>query len=249
MSNLLALTSREWKAFWYSPVAYVVGAFFLLMQGWVFWLLVAVLNDPRVDPSWRMSQFFFGGTFFFWLSVLIMAPLLTMRTFSEEKRTGTIEVLLSAPVADWQVVLAKFFGAWLSYCALWAVTAAYFVMLRMHTALDWGPVVSGYLGTWLLGAVLIAIGVLASSMTRNQVIAAFVGLVLMLLLFSVGLLGMFVTDPESRKLVEYLSLLDHFQGFSKGILDTRPVAFYLSAAAIALFLTIRAVGSPRWRAS
>ncbi len=248
MANVWALTSREWKALWYSPIAYAVGACFLLLQGWVFWLLVAVLNDPRVDPSWKMSQFFFGGTLFFWLSVLMLAPLLTMRTFSEEKRTGTIEMLLSAPVADWQVALAKFLGAWLSYCTLWALTAAFFLLLRVYTALDWGPIASGYLGTWLLGAVLIAVGVWTSSLTRNQVIAAAAGFVIMLLLFSVGLLDVFVTDPESRKLVAYLSLLEHFQNFSKGILDSRPVVFYLSLTALALFLTVRTVGSPRWRA-
>jgi len=247
MGNLLALTSREWKALWYSPIAYAVGACFLLLQGWVFWLLVAVLNDPRVDPSWKMSQFFFGGTLFFWLSVLMIAPLLTMRAFSEEKRTGTIEVLLSAPVDDWQVVLAKFLGAWLSYCTLWALTTVFFVMLRRFTPLDWGPILSGYLGTWLLGAALIAVGVWASSVTRNQVIAAVMGFVLMLLLFSVGLLDMFVTDTDVRRLVNYLSLLEHFQNFSKGILDSRPIVCYVSLTVIALFLTVRTLASPRWR--
>lgn len=248
MRNLLVLTSREWRAFWYSPIAYVVGAFFLLMQGWVFWLLMAVLNDPRVDPSWRMSHFFFGGTLFYWLSVLMTAPLLTMRAFSEEKRTGTMEVLLSAPVSDTQVVLAKFLGAWTSYGALWATTGAFFLILRTHTTLDWGPVLSGYLFTALVGAPLIAIGVLASSLTRNQVIAGFISLVLMLLLFSVGMLDMFVTDPESRALVEHISLISHAQQFAKGMLDTRPVVYYASLTATALFLTIRAIANPRWRA-
>ena len=125
MSTLLALTTREWKAFWYSPIAYVVGALFLVLQGWVFWLLVAVLNDPRVDPSFTMSQFFFGGTFFFWFSVLMMTPLLTMRAFSEEKRTGSIEFLLTAPVTDAQVVLSKFLCAWLSYIMLWMFTMVF----------------------------------------------------------------------------------------------------------------------------
>jgi len=186
MSNLWVLTVREWKAFWYSPVAYVVGAFFLLLQGWVFWLLVAVLNDPRVDPTWNIAQFFFGGTLFYWVSVTMLAPLLTMRTFSEEKRTGTIEVLLSAPVTDAQVVVAKFLGAWLSYCALWGATVAFFLIFQMHGRLDWGPIATGYLGTWLLGAVLVAMGVLASSFTRNQIIASVVAFVLILMLFSLA---------------------------------------------------------------
>ena len=247
MRNLLALTSRELKAFWYSPIAYVVGALFLLLQGYVFWLLIAVLNDPRVDPSWTISQFFFGGTFFFWFSVLIVAPLLTMRTFSEEKRTGTIEFLLTAPVTDMQVVLAKFLGAWLAYIMLWSLTFAFFLVMRTFAPIDWGAVLTGYLGTWLLGSALMALGVLASSLTRNQVIAAVLSFVGLLLLFSIGILYVFVRDPEGSKIIQYLSLMEHLRDFSKGILDTRPILFYLSLTSIFLFLTVRVVGSPRWR--
>ena len=247
MRNLFALTARELKAFWYSPIAYVVGALFLLMQGVIFWLLLLVLNDPRVDPAITMAQFFFSGTFFFWFFVLVIPPLLTMRSFSEEKRTGTIEFLLTAPVTDAQVVLAKFLGAWLNYALLWSFTVAFFVVLRTLTTFDWGPVLSGYLGTWLLGGVLIALGVLASSLTRNQVIAAVLAFVATLLMFSIGILDVFVRDPETTKIIKYLSLIDHLQDFSKGIIDTRPVIFYLSGTAICLFLTGRVIGNPRWR--
>ena len=247
MGTLLALTSRECKAFWYSPVAYVVGALFLFLQGLVFWLLILALNDPRSDPSWTMAQIFFGGTFFYWFSALILAPLLTMRTFSEEKRTGTIELLLSAPVTDAQVVLAKFLGAWLAYIALWALTVVFFLLLRVFTPFDWGPVLTGYLGTWLLGSVLIALGVFASSLTRNQVIAAVFSFVAILLLFSVGVLDAFIHNPETSHTIRYLSLIDHLRDFSKGILDTRPIIFYLSLTTICLFLTGRVIGNPRWR--
>jgi ABC-2 type transport system permease protein len=247
MNNLLALTSRELKAFWYSPMAYVVGMVFLLLQGVIFYFLMLVLNDPRVDPAWTMAQFFFGGTFFYWCSVMIMTPLLTMRTFSEEKRTGTIEFLLTAPVTDAQVVLAKFLGAWLAYVMLWLPTLVFFVALRLLTPFDWAPVLTGYLGTWLLGAVLIAAGILASSLTRNQVIAAVLSFVAILLSFSVGILDIFVKDPEASRLIQYVSLMEHLRDFSKGVLDTRPIVFYLSVTAICLFLAGRVIGSPRWR--
>jgi len=247
MQALLALTARELKAFWYSPVAYVVGALFLVLQGFVFWLLVAALNDPRSDPSFSVAQVFFGPTFFYSISVLITVPFLTMRTFSEEKRTGTVEFLLTAPVSDSQVVLAKFLGAWLAYIALWASTLAFFLLLRSLTPFDWGPVLTGYLGTWLLGGVLIAIGVLASSLTRNQVIAAFLCFVILLLLFSIGILDWFFRDPQTRELIRYLSLLDHLTDFSKGILDTRPMCYYLSLTVAALFFTGRVLSTPRWR--
>jgi ABC-2 type transport system permease protein len=247
MSNLLTLTLRELKSFFYSPIAYVVGALFMLLQGAVFWLLLAVLNDPRVDPNVTMSQFFFGGTFFFWFAVLLICPLLTMRAFSEEKRTGSIELLLSAPVTEAEVVLSKFLGAWLGYALYWAVTPVFFAVLGRYGRLDWGPVMAGLLGTWLLGAVLIAIGVLASSLTRNQVIAAILSFVTILLLFSVGILDVFVRDPEASNLIRYLSLIEHLRDFSKGFVDTRPIAFYTSLTVICLYFTGRIITSPRWR--
>ena len=247
MNTLLALAARELKAFWYSPIAYVVGALFLVLQGGVFWLLIAVLNDPRIDPSLTMAQFFFGGTFFFWFATLLICPLLTMRTFSEEKRTGSIEFLLTAPVTDLQVVLAKFLGAWSSYCCLWGFTLVFFVILRLFTPFDWGPVWTGYLGTWLLGGVLIAIGVLASSLTRNQVIAAILAFVVMLLLFSISILDILIKDPQTSRFIQYCSLMEHLRDFSKGILDTRPVIFYGSFTTICLFLTGRVISNPRWR--
>ena len=247
MNNVAALTIRELKAFWYSPLAYAVGGLFLVLQGVVFSMLLAVLNDPRVDPSWTMAQFYFGGTFFFWLSILAVTPLLTMRTFSEEKRTGTIEFLLTAPVTETQVVLGKFLGAWAAYVALWSLTAAFFVLLRAHTSFDWAPVLTGFLGTWLLGGVALAIGVLASSLTRNQIIAAVLSFVVLLLWFSVGILDAFIKDPAGSAFIQYCSLIEHLRSFSKGILDTRPIVFYLSLSAICLFVTGRVIANPRWR--
>jgi ABC-2 type transport system permease protein len=247
MTNLVALTVRELKAFWYSPVAYVVGALFLLLQGFVFWWLMSILNDPSTDAGLSIGQIFFSPTFFSLASILIMVPLLTMRTFSEEKRTGTIEFLLTAPVTDAQVVIAKFLGAWLAYLMLWGATLVFFLILRTYTPFDWAPVLIGYLGMGLLGGVLVAIGVLASSLTRNQIIAATLCFVAVLLLFFVGALDWFVRDPDARKLLQYCSLLDHLVDFAKGIIDTRPIVFYATLTALALFLTGRVLTSPRWR--
>ena len=248
MQNLIALTLRELRAFWFSPVAYVVGALFLVLQGFVFWLLASVLNDPASQASFSIGQAFFGPTFFYLTSVLITVPFLTMRTFSEEKRTGSIELLLTAPVSDMEVVLAKFLGAWIAYILLWLMTIGYFLYLRTMVSFDWAPVLTGYLGTWLLGGVFIAIGILTSSLTRNQVIAAAFSFVLLLLLCSIGMLEFFFRDPEAAKLVRYVSLLNHLEDFSKGLLDTRPIIYYLSLTAIALFFTGRVLNSPRWRA-
>ena len=247
MTALWALTLRELRAFWYSPIAYAVGALFLLLQGLVFWLLVLALGQAWSDPSFTVAQAFLGPTFFSATSMLVMVPLLTMRTFSEEKRTGSIELLLSAPVTDAQVVGSKFLGAWLAYILLWLATLPFFVLLRTFGGFYWGPVLTGYLGTWLLGGVLVALGVFASSLTRNQVIAAVISGVAMLLLFSVGLLDIFIKDPETSKIIRYLSLFEHLRDFSKGLLDTRPIVFYGSLMAMCVFLTGRVIGSPRWR--
>ena len=247
MGTLWALTARELKAFWYSPVAYVVGALFLFAQGGVFWLLVMVLNDARSDPSWTISQAFFGGTFFYWISLLLIPPALTMRTFSEEKRTGTIELLLTAPVSDAQVVVAKFLGAWLAFSALWMVTLAFFIGLRCLTPFDWAPILMGYLGTALLGAAFVSVGILASSLTRNQVISAVLAFVVCLCVFSIGILDAFAHNPEASRALQYLSLFEHVRDFSRGILDTRPLVLYLSLTVICLFFTGRVIGSPRWR--
>jgi ABC-2 type transport system permease protein len=247
MTNLLALTGRELRSLFYSPIAYVVGALFLFLQGVVFTLLLGLLNDQHVDPHLTLSQFYFGPTFFYTISALIAAPLLTMRAFSEEKRTGSIELLLSAPVTDTQVVLSKFLATWVAYCLLWSCTIVFFIALQGIAPFDWGPVATGYLGTFLLGAVLVSIGLLASSLTRNQIIAAVLSLVVILLLFFIGILDYFVTDEDTREVIQYLSLLSHLDDFSKGIIDTRPVAFYGTATAICLLLTGRIIGSPRWR--
>jgi ABC-2 type transport system permease protein len=247
MGNLLALTARELKSYWYSSIAYIVGTAFLLMQGWVFWFLMSVLNDPRVDPTINLAQLFFS-TMWYWFSIMVMAPLLTMRTFSEEKRTGTIDVLLSAPVTEWEVVLAKFLGAWLSFCAYWAVTAVYFLILQQFGPVQWNTVALAYGYTALLGALLISLGIFASSLTRNQVVAGFVAFMLILLLFSLSLLNVFIKDPDMLKAVQYIALLEHVRDASKGLFDTRPFVFYTSLIAASLFLTIRAIALPRWRA-
>lgn len=248
MNNLIALTSRELKAFWFSPIAYVVGALFLVLQGVVFWLLVSVLNDPASQASFSIGEAFFGPNFFYLTSVLITIPFLTMRTFSEEKRTGSIELLLTAPVTDMQVVLAKFLGAWFAYILLWLMTLGFFLYLRTMVAFDWAPVWTGFLGTWLLGGVMASVGILTSSLTRNQVIAAAFCFVILLLLCMVGMLEFFFRDPETTRLIRYVSLLNHLEDFSRGVVDTRPVVYYLSLTSIMLFFTGRVLNSPRWRA-
>ncbi len=247
MSNLPALIWREMRAYFYSPIAYIVLAATLLMNGWTFWILINALNNPELQLTGNVMQLFFGGTFFFWFAMLLVTPVLTMRLLSEEKRSGSIELLMTAPVTDLEVVLGKFFASWLFFILMWVPTALYIVILRQYSSIDMGPILSGYLGTVLVGGLFLSIGLLASAMTSNQIIAAVVSFAILLFLFSIGVLDLFLSDPVSKKAIEYLSILDQFGEFAKGILDTRRLVYYASLTVLNLFLSTRILESRRWR--
>ncbi|MFQ5350446.1 MAG: ABC transporter permease [Thermoanaerobaculia bacterium] len=155
MRSLLAILTRELRAYFFSPLAYVVAALLLLVNGAVFWLIVSYLNDPRAGIGAPL-ELFFGQTVFFWLVLLFVAPVVTMRLLSEERRSGTIEVLMTAPVTETTVVVGKYLAALAFYLFLWLPTVVYAVILSRHSAVDWGPVASGYLGLAGIGALLLA---------------------------------------------------------------------------------------------
>ncbi len=247
MKNIGPLFSREIRSLIYSPLAYACGTLFMLLQGVVFSILLTAMNDPRFSATASVSQVFFGGTLFYWMTVLILIPLLTMRTFSEEKRTGSIEFLLTAPVTEAEVVISKFLGAWAFYSFLWLVSISLFALLQLRVGLDWGGILCGYIGTCLLGGALIAIGIFASNLTRNQVIAALFSFVMILILFSISFFDVFVGDVATSKFLQQLSLIEHLTNFARGFIDTRPVVFYCSLTFIFLFLTERMLTEPRWR--
>ena len=247
MSNLATLIRREIRTYFYSPIAYIVLAATLLMNGWTFWILINALNNPELQLTGSVMQLFFGGTFFFWFAMLLVTPVLTMRLLSEEKRSGSIELLMTAPVTDLEVVLGKFLASWLFFVLMWLPTALYIVILRQYSSVDMGPILCGYLGTFLVGGIFLSVGLLASAMTSNQIIAAVVSFAILLFLFSIGVLDLFLSDPGSKKAVEYFSILDQFGDFAKGILDTRRFVYYVSLIFLNLFLSTRILESRRWR--
>ena len=187
-----------------------------------------------------------------WLPALFLIPAITMRLLAEEKRAGTIEMLMTAPVTDFQVVFAKYLGAVVLYALMWGLTGLYVVILRhfagASSALDLGPIASGYIGVLVIGQFLIALGLLTSALTKNQVAAALMSfaLVFILLIVMNWLSFLFQGGPVS-KVVRALSAFEHMDDFARGILDVRPVVYYLSAAAWALFTTTRIVESRKWR--
>jgi len=248
MVNVPTIARRELLNYFYSPLAYVVLTLFLLVQGYSFWIFVQFLAQPNA-PHGAVMQFFFGGTFLFWMFLIFVVSAITMRLVAEERRTGTIETLMTCPVTDVEVVLGKYAGALLFYAFLWLPTVAYVLVLDTYApegqGPELGPVVAGYLGTLLIGATFTAVGLLASTLTRNQIVAAVLAFVFLVLLLLLGVLEIFVTDPEWRDGLRYVNLFSQMEEFGKGIVDTRHVAFHLSLVVFFLFVSVRVLQAKR----
>ena len=244
------LLNREVRAYFLSPVAWAVLYFFLLLTGFNFYAGVAALN--RGPSEVTVVEAFFN-TIFFWFGFVLVFPLITMRLFSEEYKMGTIEPLMTAPVRDSQVVLAKYCGALVFYITLWLPSLLYFLVFtwvtRLQAAGAAGPFIGAYAMHLLMGMFYIAIGCLASALTRNQIIAAVMSFSVITLLFFFGLLTFFILNitPVLREMTGYFSALEHMAEASRGIFDTRPVVFYLSLTAFTLFLTFHVFQSRRWK--
>ena len=246
MKGILANFSREFRAYFFSPMAYIVAALLLVINGVVFWLIVSFLNDPRAAIGAPL-QLFFGQTFFFWLVLIFVAAVLTMRLLSEERRSGTIEVLMTSPVTEEQVVVGKFLAALAFYVFLWLPTLVYPALLSYYSEVDWGPVATGYLGILGIGSLFLAVGVLASSLTRSQLVAAVITFAVLVFMIVVGFLENLVTDESWKQLIGNLNLMQHMDDFGKGVIDTRWLVYYLSATVLLLFLSSRVLENKKWR--
>lgn len=247
MHGLLATLNRELRAYFFSPLAYVVLTFFLLINGYVFVLIVSFLNDPRASGTATPLKLFFGDTLFFWLVMLFVTPILTMRLISEERKSGTIESLMTAPVSEVEVVVGKFLAAWGFYLFLWLPTVIYVMIIARHSDVDWGPILSGYLGILGIGAVFLAVGLFASSFTKNQVVAAIITFAILIFFFAIAFVESLATSEPLKEVLAYINLLQHTDDFGKGIVDTRRLIYYLSTTVLFLFLTSRALEAKKWR--
>lgn len=254
MSNVLAIAQKELKGYFASPIAYVVIGFFALMFGYFYWALLGFF----VEQSARMMGLQGGPTqnvneqmirpVFMNASVLLLftLPMVTMRTYSEEKRSGTIELLLTSPITDFQIIMGKFLGAMGLYAAMLAVTLIHMGVLWAFGSPEWKPLVTGYLGLLLMGGCFVSIGLLISSLTRNQIVAGFVTFAVFLLLWVINWVGPFM-GPRVQAVLDYLSITTHLDDFTRGIIDTRHLVYYVTFIAFGLFLTARSVDSERWR--
>jgi ABC-2 type transport system permease protein len=178
--------------------------------------------------------------------VLFVMPGVTMRTYSEEKRSGTIELLLTSPLSDFQIIMGKFLGALALYAIMLAVTLIHMGILFVYGSPEWKPLLTAYVGLLLLGGCFISLGLFISSLTKNQVIAFMATFSVFLFLWVINWIGSFV-GPTASAITSYLSIVDHYDDFAKGVLDTTHLIYYLSFITFGLFLTAKSVDSERWR--
>jgi ABC-2 type transport system permease protein len=255
-----SLIRREFSAYFLSPIAYVVMVVFLLVTGYLFYLTMGQLTASGPKGVEDPLQFILGDERF-WLVFLFIPPLLTMRLFAEEQSTGTLELLMTSPLRDWQVVLSKFVACFAFYLVLWVPTLLYLPILlnrptwdawshfQMGAGIDPMPVLTSALAIALAGAMFLTLGLFVSSLVRSQMVAALVSLVLGLGFVVVGFWRPNIdTGSTTYQVLYYFSVPLHFaRYFSRGVIDTRPLVLYSSVAVFCLFLTVRSVESRRWR--
>jgi ABC-2 type transport system permease protein len=253
LHNVLAIANKELRSYFASPIAYVIIGLFALLFGWFFYVYLTFF----VQRSTGMAQFGGGATninqdmirYVLMNSaviILFVMPMITMRTYAEEKRSGTIELLLTSPLRDVEIILGKFFGAMGLYASMLLVTLLYMGILFIYGNPEWRPIAAGYLGLLLMGGCFISVGLLISSLTKNQIVAGVLTFAVFLMLWVVNWIGD-QSGPVTRTIVNYLSIVDHFDDFARGIIDTKHVVYYLSFITFGLFLTAKSVDSERWR--
>jgi ABC-2 type transport system permease protein len=233
MRRFLVLLVKEEKALFSSPIAYVLIAMFLLIMGYSFTLALFISHAMTLVHLFLQIFVLF----------LLTVPIMTMRLIAEERKLRTMEVLLTSPVTETQIVLAKFVASMSIIVLMLILSGAYTVVLAIYGDPDWGPIFSGYFGLVLLAAALVGVGLLTSSLTNNQIIAALLSLSAFLLLWIIDEYGYLLPDPFDS-LVVNMSLSVHFKPFATGSMYLSDVAFYLSAAMLSLFLSVRALA---WR--
>jgi ABC-2 type transport system permease protein len=253
MRNIIAIAQRELNAYFGSPIAYVLLGFFALLFGWFFYVPLAYFEQQSMQmgmnpmQTMNINQMLVGPTLMnTTVIMLFLFPLITMRTYSEEKRSGTIELLLTSPVTDVQIILGKFLGAMALYACMLALSMIHIAILFIYGNPEWKPIVTGYLGLLMMGGCFLSLGLFISSLTKNQIVAAMATFAVFLMLWVINWIGTFV-GPTTQAVLAHLSLTEHLDDFARGIIDTKLIIYYLSFMAFGLFLTAKSVDSERWR--
>lgn len=251
MRNVMAIADKELRSYFASPIGYVLVGFFALLFGWFFYVYLGFFirsgEQMAAGGAPNVNQHMISGLLQNAAVIILFAlPMITMRTYAEEKRSGTIELLLTSPITDMQIIVGKFLGAMGLYASMLAVTLLYIGILFLLGKPEWRPIAAGYLGLLLMGGCFISVGLLISSLTKNQIVAGFMTFVVFLMLWVINWVGE-SSGPTTREIVNYLSVTEHFNDFARGVLDTKHLVYYLSFITFGLFLTAKSVDSERWR--
>lgn len=254
MSNIWVICRKELNSYFASPIAYGLMAFFAFVSGYFFYAATAIFvtrgmemqmmgrGMPMDVNEWVVRPVLMNVS----VIGLFLIPMITMRLFAEEKRTGTIELLITSPVRDWEIILGKWLAALLMYAAILGVSLLNMFVLFAYGKPDWKPMLVGYLGLLLQGGALLALGTFLSTTTRNQIVAGVGTFAVCLMLWVLDWITAFNTESWAS-VISYLSVVTHFEPFSKGVIDTKDLVFYLSVIFFGLFLSARSLESLRWR--
>jgi ABC-2 type transport system permease protein len=254
MKNVLIICSKEIKSYFSSPIAYLLMTIFAVIFGYFFFSATAyfVMNSMQMQMQGQNQPMnvndFIIGPLLGNASVigLFLIPMISMRLFAEEKRQGTMELLMTSPVRDWEIILGKWLGAMVMYTCVIGVSALNVCLLFAYGNPDWRPMAVGYLGLLLQGGCLLAIGTFISTTTKNQIIAGGATFAVCLMLWVLDWVSSY-QQAAWAKVIAYCSVLTHFEPFSKGVVDSKDVIFYLTMIFLGLFLTARSMESLRWR--
>jgi ABC-2 type transport system permease protein len=256
MTPVQAVIAKELRGYFVSPIVYVVGAVFLLLFGFLAYLYVGFASAQAIQlmqmqggmAQINLNDLVFRNLFASMrLVLLIILPILTMRLFAEERKLRTFEFLMTSPISIVEIITGKFVSVFLIYLGLLGLTGLVPTVLMLFSNFDWNPVWTGYLGMALLGALFLSVGVLASALTENQIVAAFVSFGILLTGWLVSGLASLLGDTPSGRIVSYVSFMEHYDRLVRGLIDTSDLVYFASSLLLMLFLTHRVVESARWK--
>ncbi|MET0517154.1 MAG: ABC transporter permease subunit [Nitrospiraceae bacterium] len=256
MLPVQSIAAKELRSYFVSPVVYVVSGVFLLTFGFLAYLYIVFTGAQAIQlmqmqggaAQINLNDLVFRNLFASMRFVLLLIlPILTMRLFAEERKLRTFEFLMTAPVRIIEIVIGKFLGVYIIYLGMLLLTTLVPIVLSLFSDFDWYPVLSGYLGLALLGALFLAVGVFASALTENQIVAAFTSFGLLLMLWLLAGLGSILGDAASGQFISYLSFMEHYDHLVHGLIDTKDLVYFLTGLTLMLFLSHRVVDSTRWK--
>jgi ABC-2 type transport system permease protein len=256
MTPVQAIIAKELRGYFVSPIVYVVGAVFLLIFGLLSYLYIVFAGAQAIQlmqmqggvAQINLNDLVFRNLFASMRFVLlIILPILTMRLFAEERKLRTFEFLMTSPIGINEIVAGKFVSVLLVFLGLLGLTGFVPAVLTLFSDFDWNPVLTGYLGMTLLGALFLAVGVFASAVTENQIVAAFLSFGILLVVWLLSGVGSLFGDTALGQVVSYVSFMEHYDRLVRGLVDTRDLVYFFSGLVLLLFLTHRVVESARWK--